>query len=89
MIDPKDLPKTDENPHVQVTSIKYNLRCKECGHKWGLVLTEGKLPEHWDFCMACASKRKQATKEYFDVLSKGGEPNQPVFVKGTNDNGHQ
>lgn len=86
MIDPRDLPNMKENPHVAVMNIKYTLRCRECGHQYGVVLTsEGKLPTHWDFCMVCASRRKQATKEYFDALSKGGEPTKPDYVKDFHD----
>ena len=39
---------------VEVTGIKLNLVCKNCGHKWGTYLLVDHTPQaNWDICLQC------------------------------------
>ena len=65
----------EENEYIKITSLKINVRCKECNHTWGVYLQDKSiLPEGWHVCVKCASKQ-------FNVLSnKENNSNERVRV---------
>jgi len=66
-----EMPEMTDNPNVRVAGCRYILICQTCGHSYGVaLLANGKLPNHWDYCMSCANQRKQTTKEYFEKLNQ-------------------
>ena len=50
--------------NVQIMGTKHNVKCLDCGHKWGVYLDQdNKLPDGWNVCLKCASKNLDVKKE--------------------------
>lgn len=49
---------------VTIIATKHDVKCSECKRTWGVYLDQdNKLPDGWNICLKCASKKMNVEKE--------------------------
>jgi hypothetical protein len=67
-----------ETEYLKINRVKVYLECRNCGHTWAVNLQNGKLPEGYNVCIACARKEKLQRLQRKDALGDTRDERQKV-----------